>query len=80
MSSRNRSKRARSRARSHGSDAKPESLESRMMFAEVAGTLLVEEAGGRVTDLEGRPIGLGTRSILATNGALHEPILAALAP
>ena len=31
-------------------------------------SVIVEEAGGRVTDLEGAPIGLGTRSILATNG------------
>ena len=41
--------------------------------------MIVEEAGGRVTDLEGAPIGLGPRSILATNGALHETILDALA-
>ena len=41
-------------------------------------SVIVEEAGGRVTDLEGAPIGLGTRSILATNGALHDPILEAL--
>lgn len=38
-------------------------------------TVIVEEAGGRVTDLEGAPIGLGTRSILATNGAMHEELL-----
>ena len=42
-------------------------------------TVIVEEAGGRVTDLEGRPIGLGSRSILATNGRLHDAVLEALA-
>ena len=36
------------------------------------------EQGGRVTDLEGRPIGLDTKGILATNGALHDAILGAL--
>ena len=41
--------------------------------------MVVEEAGGRVTDLEGKAIGLATRSILATNGVLHEAILEALA-
>lgn len=37
-----------------------------------AGVLLVEEAGGKVTDLEGRPYRLGGRTILATNGRIHE--------
>ena len=41
-------------------------------------TVIVEEAGGRVTDLDGAPIGLETRSILASNGALHDTILAEL--
>lgn len=55
-------------------------LESDINILDIAAlTVIVEEAGGRVTDLEGRPIGLETRSILATNGALHEPLLAALA-
>lgn len=40
--------------------------------------VIVEEAGGRVTDLEGAPIGLGSKSILASNGALHDTILAEL--
>jgi len=35
--------------------------------------VLVEEAGGRVTDFEGRQ-GLHVASFLATNGPLHEPI------
>jgi myo-inositol-1(or 4)-monophosphatase len=36
-----------------------------------AGTLLVREAGGTVTDLVGRPLDLAVGDILATNGALH---------
>ncbi|HET8692503.1 MAG TPA: inositol monophosphatase family protein [Steroidobacteraceae bacterium] len=55
-------------------------LESNIHVLDIAAlTVIVEEAGGRVTDLEGRPIGLGSTSILATNGLLHEPVLAALA-
>ena len=54
-------------------------LESDINILDIAAlTVVVEEAGGRVTDLEGRPIGLGTKSILATNGALHDAILEAL--
>jgi len=41
-------------------------------------TVLVREAGGTFTDLEGAPVGLGTRSVLATNGPLHAEVLAAL--
>jgi myo-inositol-1(or 4)-monophosphatase len=43
-----------------------------------AGWLLVEEAGGRVTDLEGKPYRLGHRYIVATNGQIHEALLQAL--
>lgn len=39
---------------------------------------IVTEAGGRFTDLAGAPVGLSTTSVLATNGRLHEPLLAAL--
>ena len=54
-------------------------LESDINILDIAAlAVIVEEAGGRVTDLEGRPIGLGTRSILATNGLLHETLLDAL--
>lgn len=42
-----------------------------------AGTLIVREAGGTVTDLQGQPDVLGpTRSILAANPRLHPQILA----
>jgi histidinol-phosphatase len=55
-------------------------LESDVNILDIAAlTVIVEEAGGRVTDLEGRPIGLGTCSILATNGRLHGALLDALA-
>jgi histidinol-phosphatase len=55
-------------------------LESDIGILDIAAlTVIIEEAGGRVTDLEGQPIGLTSRSILATNGRLHEAILAALA-
>ena len=39
---------------------------------------IVNEAGGRFTDLTGAPITLQSDSVLATNGLLHEPVLAAL--
>ncbi len=39
---------------------------------------IVNEAGGRFTDLNGAPITLQSTSVLATNGRLHAPILAAL--
>jgi myo-inositol-1(or 4)-monophosphatase len=44
-----------------------------------AGVLLVEEAGGRVTDDRGRPLELAQPTILATNGRLHGRILEYLA-
>jgi myo-inositol-1(or 4)-monophosphatase len=43
-----------------------------------AGALLVREAGGRVTDFEGGEGFLDSGRIVATNGALHGSILAAL--
>jgi fructose-1,6-bisphosphatase/inositol monophosphatase family enzyme len=40
--------------------------------------VIVEEAGGRVTDLAGKPVTLATTSLLATNGRLHDTLLAQL--
>ena len=40
-----------------------------------AGVLLVEEAGGKVSDLEGRPYRLGGPTILASNALVHEEML-----
>jgi histidinol-phosphatase len=39
---------------------------------------IVEAAGGRFTDLDGRPMTLDSTSVLATNGVLHAAVLAAL--
>ena len=40
-----------------------------------AGALLVQEAGGKVTDFEGKPFRVDGPSVVATNGKLHRPIL-----
>jgi histidinol-phosphatase len=39
---------------------------------------IVREAGGRFTELSGAPITLHSTSVLATNGPMHAPVLAAL--
>ncbi len=43
-----------------------------------AGILLVEEAGGTVTDFNGNPIGANSPRILATNGRIHDEMLRVL--
>ena len=40
-----------------------------------AGSLLIEEAGGRVTDLVGKPLDLDKPSIVASNGKIHAAML-----
>jgi histidinol-phosphatase len=40
---------------------------------------IVNEAGGRFTELDGAPLTLKSTSVLATNGAMHGPVLEALA-
>jgi myo-inositol-1(or 4)-monophosphatase len=40
-----------------------------------AGVLLVEEAGGRVTDTAGNPYNLMVRDVVATNGHIHDELL-----
>jgi histidinol-phosphatase len=47
------------------------------MWDIAAPSLLIEEAGGRITDFEGRRV-LDGGTILATNGALHETVRSAL--
>jgi histidinol-phosphatase len=42
--------------------------------------VIVREAGGTCTDLAGAPIGLATRSVLASNGLLHAQVLKILSP
>ncbi len=56
------------------------------IWDQAAGSLAVMEAGGRVSDLAGRPLDFSTgrtlannRGILATNGHLHDVLLEALA-
>ncbi len=38
-------------------------------------TIIVEEAGGKVTDIEGKPITKDSSTILATNGKFHDLIV-----
>ena len=44
-----------------------------------AGSLLVEEAGGRVTGWMGEPLRLERGAVVATNGKIHDELLAILA-
>ena len=44
-----------------------------------AGILIVEEAGGRVTDLAGGAVPASGREIVASNGAIHDELLRVLA-
>ena len=55
------------------------------LWDHAAGAIVVEEAGGRVSDVDGRPLDFTAgrtlernRGVVATNGFLHEPFLAAL--
>lgn len=43
-----------------------------------AGTLLVEEAGGRVSDFAGNPYEIGKTEVLATNTVIHADLVAML--
>lgn len=45
-----------------------------------AGMLILEEAGGRITDLNGEPVKIDTEwgNVVATNGLLHEKLMALL--
>jgi myo-inositol-1(or 4)-monophosphatase len=45
-----------------------------------AGALLVEEAGGMVTDMDGAPLDLFAGHIVATNGSLHDRMLSVIRP
>jgi 3'(2'), 5'-bisphosphate nucleotidase len=56
-----------------------------MVWDQAAGSIIVEEAGGRVSDLDGKPLDFsqgrtldGSRGVLATNGHLHDSLLAGL--
>ena len=55
-------------------------VESDVNILDIAAlTVIVEEAGGRFTDLDGGAVGLETTTVLATNGLLHEDVRASLA-
>ena len=45
----------------------------------LAGSLLVEEAGGSVSRFDGSPIGVTADEVVASNGAIHEAMLQVLA-
>jgi histidinol-phosphatase len=54
-------------------------VESDVNILDIAAcAVIVEAAGGRFTDLEGRPLTLASTSVLATNGRLHGPVLEAI--
>jgi myo-inositol-1(or 4)-monophosphatase len=40
-----------------------------------AGYLIVEEAGGKISDFDGNPYNVFDKETLATNGPIHEPLL-----
>ncbi|MSR45679.1 MAG: 3'(2'),5'-bisphosphate nucleotidase [Planctomycetes bacterium] len=64
----------------------PTSVEYREnLWDQAAGSLVIEEAGGRVTDVDGRALDFtrgrkltANQGIVATNGALHAAVLAAI--
>ncbi len=54
-------------------------IESDINILDVAAlALIIQEAGGRVTELEGKPLGLNSTTILASNGRLHDMVLETL--
>ncbi len=54
-------------------------IESDVNILDIAACVaIVNEAGGRFTDMGGAPVTLQTTSVLATNGRLHAQVLAAL--
>ncbi len=64
----------------------PKSLDYReKVWDHAAGSIIIEEAGGKVTDVTGKALNFGVgyklsnnTGIIATNGRLHEAILSAL--
>jgi histidinol-phosphatase len=54
-------------------------IESDVNILDIAAlVVIVEEAGGRFTDLSGRSVGFDTTTVLATNGPLHGLVLEAI--
>ena len=64
----------------------PDRLDYReKIWDQAAGSIVLEEAGGRLTDLSGKPLDFtqgrmlkNNRGVLATNGVLHEKVLQGL--
>jgi len=55
-------------------------IESDLNILDIAAlTVIVEAAGGKVTQLDGGPVGLDTTHLLATNGLLHAELLEEIA-
>ena len=55
------------------------------IWDQAAGSIVITEAGGRISDLDGQPLNFSlgrtlanNRGILATNGPLHDTLLAGL--
>jgi myo-inositol-1(or 4)-monophosphatase len=46
---------------------------------QAAGSLIVREAGGRVTDFKGRDFSVYGREVIASNGLIHRPMMKVLA-
>ena len=54
-------------------------IESDINILDVAAlSVIIQEAGGRITDLEGKPLNLDTTSVLASNARLHQQVLGLL--
>jgi histidinol-phosphatase len=54
-------------------------IESDVNILDIAAcAVILEAAGGRCTDLEGRPLTLASTSVLASNSRLHDQVLAAI--
>jgi histidinol-phosphatase len=54
-------------------------VESDVNILDIAAcAVIIEAAGGRFTDLDGQPLTLASTSVLATNGRLHDAVLAAI--
>ncbi len=56
------------------------------IWDQAAGSIIVEEGGGRITDLDGKPLKFGhgstlkeNRGVCASNGILHELTLKSIA-
>jgi fructose-1,6-bisphosphatase/inositol monophosphatase family enzyme len=56
-------------------DSKPSGKQHLKPWDVAAGALIVEEAGGRVTGMDGAPFDPAAGHLIASNGRLHETVL-----